>query len=172
MYSKSFYFILNTSIVFIIGLVVICLSDISKIDKLNIEIQQLQNTIKEQEKQKIIEVNTKFDLTNAEYLKYSLKDITVTSYNNHANQTDNTPNITATNRPVREGIVAASPDLISKGIIKYGDLVYIDCFDKWYVAEDTMNKKFERRLDIFLFDKDESLKINKKCGVEIIHYTK
>ena len=156
----------------VIGLVLICMSDVSKIDKLNTEIEHLQNTIKLQETQKIIKIDTKFDLTNAEYLKYSLKDITITSYNNHANQTDDSPNITATNRPVREGIVAASPDLINKGIIKYGDLVYIDCFNKWYIVEDTMNKKFERRLDIFLFDKDESLKINKKCGVEIIHYTK
>lgn len=156
----------------VMGLMLICISDVSKIDKLNTEIEHLQNTIKLQETQKIIKIDTKFDLTNAEYLKYSLKDITITSYNNHANQTDDSPNITATNRPVREGIVAASPDLINKGIIKYGDLVYIDCFNKWYTVEDTMNKRFERRLDIFLFDKDESLKINKKCGVEIIHYTK
>ena len=40
---------------------------------------------------------------------------------------------------------------------------------QWYVVEDTMNKRFERRLDIFLFSKEESLKINKKCNIEIIH---
>lgn len=168
-YSKAYYISL---LIVIISLCITCSIKTSKISELNTEIEHLQNTIKLQETQKTIKIDTKFDLTNAEYLKYSLKDITITSYNNHVNQTDDTPNITATNRPVREGIVAASPDLINKGIIKYGDLVYIDCFDKWYVVEDTMNKKFERRLDIFLFDKDESLKINKKCGVEIIHYTK
>lgn len=169
MYSRAYYISL---LLVIIMLAITCSVRTSKIEELNTEIEHLQNTIKLQETQKIIKIDTKFDLTNAEYLKYSLKDITITSYNNHANQTDDTPNITSTNRPVREGIVAASPDLINKGIIKYGDLVYIDCFDKWYIVEDTMNKKFERRLDIFLFDKDESLKINKKCGVEIIHYTK
>ena len=169
MYSKAYYVSLILVIVF---LGTICSIRTSKIDELNVEIEHLQNTIKLQETQKIIKIDTKFDLTNAEYLKYSLKDVVITSYNNHSNQTDDSPNITSTNRPVREGIVAASPDLINKGIIKYGDLVYIDCFNKWYVVEDTMNKKFEKRLDIFLFDKDESLRINKKCGVEIIHYTK
>lgn len=120
----------------------------------------------------VITVPQKYDLTNTEYVKRVLNNIQITSYNNHANQTDDTPNITATNRPVRENMVAVSPDLLNKGIIKYGDLVYIDCMKQWYVAEDTMNKRFENRLDIFLFDKQESLKINKKCNIEIMHITK
>lgn len=120
----------------------------------------------------VITVPQKYDLTNTEYVKRVLNNIQITSYNNHANQTDDTPNITATNRPVRENMVAASPDLLNKGIIHYGDLVYIDCMKQWYVVEDTMNRRFERRLDIFLFDKNESLKINKKCNIEILHISK
>lgn len=69
-------------------------------------------------------------------------------------------------------MIAVSRDFLNKGIIHYGDLVYIDCFDSWYLAEDTMNQRFEKRIDIFLFDKKESMKINKKCGIEIIHFTK
>lgn len=120
----------------------------------------------------IITITSTFDISQSEYIKRVLKDITVTSYNNHENQTDNTPNITATNRPVREGMVATSRDLIKNGLIHYGDLVYIDCFEKWFIVEDTMNQRFEKRLDVFLFDKKESLKINKKCNIEILHYTR
>ena len=119
-----------------------------------------------------ITISQKYDLNGTEYIKRVLNDVTITSYNNHMEQTDDSPNITSTNRLVRENMVAVSPDLISKGIIKYGDLIYIDCMKQWYVAEDTMSKRFEKRLDIFLFDKQESLKINKKCNIEIIHVTK
>ena len=120
----------------------------------------------------VITVPQKYDLTNTEYVKRVLNNIQITSYNNHANQTDDSPNITATNRPVRENMVAASFDLLNKGLVHYGDLVYIDCMKQWYVVEDTMNRRFERRLDIFLFDKNESLKINKKCNIEVLHISR
>lgn len=119
-----------------------------------------------------IEVHQKFVLTGAEYTKKVMNDIHVTSYNNHTNQTDSTPNITSTSRPVREGIIAVSRDFLSQGWVKYGDLVYIDCFDKWYTVEDTMHERHTKHIDVFLFDKNESLKVNKKCGIEIIHITK
>ncbi len=73
---------------------------------------------------------------------------------------------------VREGIVAVSYDFINKGLIHYGDLLYIDCFSKWYLVEDTMNKRFTKRVDIFLFDKEKSNKINKKCNIKVIHINK
>lgn len=120
----------------------------------------------------VITIPQKYDLTGVEYTKRVLNDITITSYNNHTEQTDDTPNLTATSRPVRENMIAVSPDLLTKGLIKYGDLVYIDCMEQWYVVEDTMNKRFERRIDVFLFDKQESLKINKKCSIKIIHINK
>lgn len=133
---------------------------------------QVKEVIKEVPPSLIIQIPQKYNLEGTEYTKKVLKDITITSYNNHAEQTDDTPNITATSRPVRENMVAVSFDLLNKGIVHYGDLVHIDCMQQWYVVEDTMNKRFEKRMDIFLFDKQESLKINKKCGVEIIHINK
>ena len=120
----------------------------------------------------IIEIPQKYNLNDTEHTRRVLKDITITSYNNHSNQTDDSPNITATNRPVRENMVAASFDLLNKGLVHYGDLIYIDCMKQWYVVEDTMNRRFERRLDIFLFSKEESLKINKKCNIEVVHINK
>lgn len=124
------------------------------------------------EKPVTMEVSHKFNLTGVEYTQKVMNDVHVTSYNNHTNQTDSTPNITATSRPVREGIVAVSRDFLSNNWAKYGDLVYIDCFDKWYTIEDTMHERHTKHIDVFLFDKTESLKINKKCSIKIIHITK
>lgn len=155
----------------LIGLVLISFSLGAKL-AFSIVDKQPKEIIVEIPESLVVTVPQKYDLTNTEYVKRVLNNIQITSYNNHANQTDDTPNITATNRPVRENMVAASPDLLNKGIIHYGDLVYIDCMKQWYVVEDTMNKRFERRLDIFLFDKNESLKINKKCNIEVLHISK
>ena len=128
--------------------------------------------IKEVPESLVITIPQRYNLEGTEYVKRVLNDIVITSYNNHSDQTDDSPNITATSRPVRENMVAASPDLLTKGLVHYGDLVYIDCMKQWYTVEDTMNKRFERRLDIFLFDKAESLKINKKCNIKVIHINK
>ena len=117
-----------------------------------------------------IVINQKYNLDNIEYTKLLFKDITITSYNNHSNQTDNTPNITASNKVVKEGMVAISRDFLNKEKVRYGDLVFIDCMNQWYTIEDTMNKRFEKRIDIFLFDKEQSIKINKKCNIEIISF--
>ena len=155
----------------LIGLVLISFS-IGATLAFSIADKQPKEIIVEIPESLVVTVPQKYDLTNTEYVKTVLNNIQITSYNNHADQTDDTPNITATNRPVRENMVAASPDLLNKGIIHYGDLVYIDCMKQWYVVEDTMNKRFERRLDIFLFDKNESLKINKKCNIEVLHISK
>lgn len=118
----------------------------------------------------IIQVESKYDLSKAEYSERVIRGVTITSYNNDINQTDDTPNVTASNRPVREGMVAVSRDFLSYA--KYGDLIYVDCFDRWFIVDDTMNKRFTKRVDIFLFDRKESLKINKKCDIKIVHITK
>lgn len=120
----------------------------------------------------IITISNIFNLSKAEYTERVFKGVVITSYNNDPNQTDDSPNVTATNRGVREGIVAVSYDFINKGQIHYGDLLYIDCFNKWYLVEDTMNKRFTKRVDVFLFDKEKSNKINKKCDIKVIHINK
>lgn len=126
--------------------------------------------LKDNNSNNIIYVESKYDLSKAEYSERVIRDVAITSYNNDINQTDDTPNVTASNRPVREGMVAVSRDFLS--YVKYGDLIYVDCFDRWFIVDDTMNKRFTKRIDIFLFDRKESLKINKKCDVKIVHITK
>lgn len=136
------------------------------------EIKPKVEYIATKQQDNIITISNIFNLSNAEYTERIFKDVIITSYNNDPAQTDDSPNVTATNRGVREGIVAVSYDFINKGLIHYGDLLYIDCFSKWYLVEDTMNKRFTKRVDIFLFDKEKSNKINKKCNIKVIHINK
>ena len=78
----------------------------------------------------------------------------------------------ASNRLVYEGAVAISRDLKKKYNIKYGDLVYIKVFDSFFVIEDTMNERIKNTIDVFKFDKKESLKINFKNQDVIIYKIK
>ena len=140
--------------------------------EIEVEIKPKVEYITQKQDNNIITISNTFNLSNAEYTERVFKDIVITSYNNDSNQTDDSPNVTATNRGVREGIVAVSYDFINKGQIHYGDLLYIDCANKWYLVEDIMNKRFTKRVDIFLFDKEKSNKINKKCNIKVIHINK
>lgn len=160
---KKFVFIVIIVVLFCLIYIVFPLY-LKKSDKEN-----EKNNAKSVERIEVVQV---YDLNKANFSKNVVRDVTVTSYNNEVAQTDSTPNVTATNRPVREGMVAVSRDLITKGIVKHGDLVNISCFDKWYIVDDVMNKRYTNRVDVFLFDKKESMKINKKCDITVIHVTK
>lgn len=110
-----------------------------------------------------------YNLDNVDFERIELNNITITSYNNESKQTDNTPNIMASNRLVYEGAIAISPDIKRKYKLKYGDLVYINALQRYYVIEDLMNSKFKNKLDIFSFDKQWSLKLNLKNQSIIIY---
>jgi hypothetical protein len=78
-----------------------------------------------------------------------------TAYNALVGQTDDTPNITASNKEIFPGVLALSRELISRyghgGDIEYGDKV-------WVVVpmqvEDTMNKRWRGRGDVFMMNYD------------------
>lgn len=115
-------------------------------------------------------LNIKFSLNETK--RIDISNVTITSYNNEVEQCDDTPNIMASNRLVYEGAVAISRDLKSKYRIKYGDLVYIKVLDSFFVIEDTMNERIKNTIDIFKFDKKESLKINFKNQDVIVYKVK
>ena len=137
----------------------------------------IYNILKPVEKRIIQRFNNSYERI---YVKFSLQEtkridisnITITSYNNEIQQCDDTPNIMASNRLVYEGAVAISRDLKKKYNIKYGDLVYIKVFDSFFVIEDTMNERIKNTIDVFKFDKKESLKINFKNQDVIIYKIK
>jgi len=86
---------------------------------------------------------------------------TVTMYNNLSWQTDSTPNITASNSQVREGIVA-------NNCLEFGTLVEIG--GKTYIVEDRMNSKFGcGYFDIFSFSLEEAREFGKKAMIVTIY---
>jgi len=107
-------------------------------------------------------INVVYNLHNVNYEEINLDKIIITSYNNESKQTDNSPNIMASNRLVYEGAVAISRDLKTKYNLKWGDLIYIDTLQRYFVIEDLMNERFKNRIDIFSFNKDWSLRLHLK----------
>lgn len=89
-----------------------------------------------------------------------------TAYNALVGQTDDTPNITASNKEIFPGVLALSRELISRyghgGDIKYGDKV-------WVVVpmqvEDTMNKRWRGRGDVYMLNYDEARQFGRRSGI-------
>lgn len=89
-----------------------------------------------------------------------------TAYNAMVSQTDDTPNITASNKEIFPGVLALSRELISRygygGDIQYGDKV-------WMVVpmqvEDTMNKRWRGRGDVYMLDYNKARQFGRREGV-------
>lgn len=89
-----------------------------------------------------------------------------TAYNAMVSQTDDTPNITASNKEIFPGVLALSRELITRygygGDIQYGDKV-------WMVVpmqvEDTMNKRWRGRGDVYMLDYDEARQFGRRNGI-------
>lgn len=89
-----------------------------------------------------------------------------TAYNALVGQTDDTPNITASNKEIFPGVLALSRELISRyghgGNIDYGDKV-------WVVVpmqvEDTMNKRWRGRGDVYMLDYHKAVRFGRKSGI-------
>ena len=79
-----------------------------------------------------------YDLSIRNYEQICIKVKRITAYNALANQTDSHPFTMASNRPVYEGAVAISQDIIDKYKLQYGDIVYIKSLDSYYIFEDKM----------------------------------
>ena len=88
----------------------------------------------------------------------------ITAYSSSADETDDTPFITASGTEVRDGIVATNA-------IPMGTSVRIPQIfgDKIFVVEDRMHRRFTDRLDIWMPSKAEARLFGKKIAeVEII----
>lgn len=93
-----------------------------------------------------------------------IQNVEITYYNNTKEQTDSSPNITASNRLVYEGSCAISRDF-HKWLINFGDWVYIERLNEYFVVEDLMAEKHKRRLDIFVF-KENLIKLDDIDGIK------
>lgn len=87
----------------------------------------------------------------------SVRFVHVTGYSSTADQTDDTPFITASGSYVRPGVVAAN-------WLPLGSRVKIpELFgDEIFVVEDRMNKRFSDRLDIWFPDRETAKNFGKR----------
>ena len=82
------------------------------------------------------------------------KELTVTAYSPRPQETDSTPFITASNSPVRPGIVAVSRDLFDAGWV-FGRKVYIKGLGV-YTIDDLMHERKTAQIDVFVYDAAEA----------------
>ena len=113
----------------------------------------------------------KVTTTNVEIEESNLEElgiVTVTTYRATAEETDSTPNITASGfkiskkNPKKHRIIAVSRDLKRK--LKFGQRVQLRNAGKYngeYVVRDVMNKRYKKRIDILINPKDKQTKLSK-----------
>ncbi len=78
--------------------------------------------------------------------------VTATAYTSHVGQTDSTPNIAAWGDRLRPGMksIAVSRDLLKKYGLKHRQKVRIKGLDGEYVVLDKMNKRWRKKIDIYM----------------------
>ncbi|MEM2742293.1 MAG: hypothetical protein QXD95_09145 [Nitrososphaeria archaeon] len=108
------------------------------------------NSILKEKHEIVLAKRYMFGLSNVQVYETDAK---ITYYTNRKEETDSTPNITASGRFVYEGSCAVSPDLKTKYCLKFGDLVYIEKLDQFFVIEDITNQRLEKVVDIFSYQR-------------------
>lgn len=78
--------------------------------------------------------------------------VTATAYTSHVNQTDSTPNIAAWGDRLRPGMkaIAVSRDLLKEHGLKRGQKVRIKGLKGEYAVLDKMNKRWRKKIDIYM----------------------
>ena len=91
--------------------------------------------------------------------------VTATAYNSLPAQTDSTPNIAAWGDRLRPGmkVIAVSRDLLKKYGLKHRDKVKISGLKGEYMVLDKMNKRWRKKIDIYMGkDRRKALKWGRK----------
>ena len=78
--------------------------------------------------------------------------VTATAYTSHGNQTDSTPFLAAWNNRIRPGmkLIAVSRDMLTRYGMKNGTKVRIGGLPGYYRVRDKMNKRYKKRIDIYM----------------------
>jgi len=78
--------------------------------------------------------------------------VTATAYTSHVGQTDSTPNIAAWGDRLHPGMksIAVSRDLLKKYGLKHKQKVHIKGLEGEYVVLDKMNKRWRKKIDIYM----------------------
>jgi LysM repeat protein len=102
-----------------------------------------------------------------EFGKHKLR-VTATAYSSHKGQTDSTPFLAAWNNRLRPGmkIIAVSRDLLSKYGMRNGTKVRIGGLPGYYRVRDKMNKRYKKRIDIYMgIDRIKALRWGRRSVV-------
>ena len=94
--------------------------------------------------------------------------VTATAYTSHGNQTDDTPFLAAWNNRLTPGmkVIAVSRDLLSKYGMKNGTKVRISGLRGFYRVRDKMNKRYRKRIDIYMgLDRRRALRWGRRSVV-------
>jgi len=78
--------------------------------------------------------------------------VTATAYTSHGNQTDSTPFLAAWNNRLRPGMksIAVSRDMLTRYGMRNGTKVRIGGLRGYYKVLDKMNKRYKKRIDIYM----------------------
>ncbi len=78
--------------------------------------------------------------------------VTATAYSSHHGQTDKTPFLAAWNNRIRPGmkIIAVSRDMLTTYGLRNGSKVRISGLSGLYTVRDKMNKRYRKRIDIYM----------------------
>ncbi len=94
--------------------------------------------------------------------------VTATAYSSHSDQTDSTPFIAAWGNRLRPGMkaIAVSRDLLSQYGIRNGTKVRIGGLPGYYRVLDKMNKRYKKRIDIYMgIDRRKALRWGRRSVV-------
>jgi len=94
--------------------------------------------------------------------------VTATAYTSHAAQTDSTPFLAAWNNRLRPGmkIIAVSRDMLSRYGMRNGTKVRIGGLPGYYRVRDKMNKRYKKRIDIYMgLDRRKALRWGRRSVV-------
>jgi LysM repeat protein len=94
--------------------------------------------------------------------------VTATAYTSHKGQTDSTPFLAAWNNRLRPGmkIIAVSRDMLTRYGMRNGTKVRISGLPGYYTVRDKMNKRYKRRIDIYMgLDKRKALRWGRRSVV-------
>ena len=98
-------------------------------------------------------LKTSFSPSKKQNKTYSKRlRVTATAYTSHVGQTDSTPNIAAWGDRLSPGMksIAVSRDLLKKYGLKHKQKVRIKGLDGEYVVLDKMNKRWRKKIDIYM----------------------
>lgn len=94
--------------------------------------------------------------------------VTATAYTSHHGQTDSTPFLAAWNNRLRPGmkIIAVSRDMLTRYGMRNGTKVRIGGLSGYYTVRDKMNKRYRKRIDIYMgLDRRRALRWGRRSVV-------